>query len=98
VHFGNEPIYSNVLEAWLSAHGRELVVSDDRAGRQRWPTDVEQKTGRLDVQVARAQHEAQRAQAEAASLAAEKAAVELRLAQLQAEREATLPPMLRSKK
>jgi hypothetical protein len=98
VHFGNEPAYSNVLEAWLSADGRDLVFSDDRGGKQRWPTELEQKTGRLEAQAASAQQEAQRAQAEAATLALEKAAMERRLAELLAERDATLPPGLRPKR
>jgi hypothetical protein len=38
VHFGNQPVYSRVLDAWLSASGRQLDISDDRAGKQLWPT------------------------------------------------------------
>jgi Uma2 family endonuclease len=98
VHFGNQPVYSNVLEAWLSADGRDLVMSDDRAGKQRWPTEAEQKTSRAEAETAcaraeaqRAQAEAQRAQAEAARLEAEKAAVERAFAELQAKLQATVP-------
>jgi len=105
VHFGNQPVYSNVLEAWLSADGRELVISEDRAGKQRWATEAEQQVDRAQAEAARAQAEAARAQAEAsraqaqaerakaeaARLEAEKAAVERRFAELQAELRAIAP-------
>jgi Uma2 family endonuclease len=73
VHFGNDPVYSNVLEAWLGADGRDLVISDDRAGRQRWPTEA----ARLESVIERVQAQAERVQLE-------KAELEQRVAELEA--------------
>jgi len=36
VHFGAEPIFSEVLGAWVIAEGRSLFIADDREGTQRW--------------------------------------------------------------
>jgi Uma2 family endonuclease len=41
IHFGNEPVHSRVLEAWLSVEGHQLVISDDRAATRRWLTGEE---------------------------------------------------------
>lgn len=91
-HFDNQPVYSNVLEAWLGADGRDLVISSDRAGQQRWLTEAQQMTSRAEAEAARAQAEAahvkaelEHARTEAARVEAEKVAVERRFAELQAE-------------
>lgn len=68
VHFGNEPVYSKVLEAWIRAEGRHVQISDDRAGRQRWPTMVDEArhaAAAAQAEAQRSQAEAQRSQAEA---------------------------------
>jgi Putative restriction endonuclease len=57
VDFGSEPVHSSVLDAWLIANDRDLDISNDRQGKQRWLTAEE----RLLI----AQAEAERAQAEA---------------------------------
>ena len=62
VHFGNEPVYSRVLDAWVSAEGRELQISDDRGATRRWPTLVDEAT--LDAVAARAEAERSKAEAE----------------------------------
>lgn len=42
VHCGSEPVYSEQLDAWLIADGRELVIAEDRAGTRRLLTEAEQ--------------------------------------------------------
>jgi Uma2 family endonuclease len=95
VHFGNEPAYSNVLDAWLSADGRNLVISGDRAAKQRWPT-LEEAAAEAAVAAARvelagarqeaerAQQEAERAQQEAAQERAQREALQRRVQELEA--------------
>jgi hypothetical protein len=41
VHFGADPAFSEVLDAWLVPTGIRLEVADDRAGNQRWLTAEE---------------------------------------------------------
>jgi len=36
VHFGDEPAYSFVLDAWVLPRGRLLEIADDRAGDSLW--------------------------------------------------------------
>jgi Uma2 family endonuclease len=43
VAFGNEPVYSEALDAWLSLDGTELAISDDRASTRRWLTAEERE-------------------------------------------------------
>jgi hypothetical protein len=61
VHFGSEPVYSTVLDAWFLAEGRTLHIADDRAGSRRWLTEAAE----LAIQLAASQVEADRAKAEA---------------------------------
>jgi hypothetical protein len=68
VHFSSEPVYSEVLDAWLLAEGRTLHIADDRAGRYRWLTEAEtahQVAGAAVAEAERSKAEAQRSQAEA---------------------------------
>jgi hypothetical protein len=67
VHFGNEPVYSQVLDAWFSATGRRIDISDDRAGERRWPTLEES----AELSAATALAEAERTKAEAERTKAE---------------------------
>ena len=69
-HFGNEPVYSSVLDAWFSAAGRRLDISDDRAGTRCWPT-LEERAEQLAV-AARAEAEGVRAEAERTRAEAER--------------------------
>jgi Uma2 family endonuclease len=41
IRFGSEPVYSEVLEAWLLSDGRNLQIAADRRGTQRWLTAEE---------------------------------------------------------
>jgi hypothetical protein len=61
VHFGFEPMYSEVLEAWCSADERDFHISSDRRGKDRWLTAEElvpraraeaerERQARLDVE------------------------------------------------
>jgi Uma2 family endonuclease len=71
VQFGPDPVYSQVLDAWFIADGRDLQISNDRRGVQRWLTAEEQlasarsEAERARVEAGRAQVEAERAQADA---------------------------------
>ena len=64
VQFGAEPVHSEVLDAWLIADGRDLNISNDRRGTQRWLT-AEEKLGTARADAERAQADAERAQADA---------------------------------
>lgn len=70
--FGNEPVYSEVLDAWMIADGRTLHIADDRVGTQRWLTHAEHAAARAQTAEARAQS------AEARAEEAERALAELR--------------------
>jgi Putative restriction endonuclease len=81
VQFGPEPVHSAVVDAWFIADGRDLQISPDRRGVQRWLTAEEQLAG--------AQTAAQRAHADAerANADAERANADAERANADAERE-----------
>jgi Uma2 family endonuclease len=95
VHFGNQPVFSEVLDAWVRADGRRLAISDDRAGARRWPTGEEAERRRADDErrradlgreradaaLARARSEEERAERERV----EREALALRVAELEAK-------------
>lgn len=86
VHFGNDPVYSRVLDAWVSVSGRKLVISDDRAGKQPWPT-LEEAAAQaaakaVEAELARAKAEAERIKAEAETERQKRATLEQELAEL----------------
>jgi hypothetical protein len=56
--FGDAPVYSEALEAWVLAEGRTLFIADDRAGKRRWLNDAEQ--ARAAANRAQAEAEAER--------------------------------------
>lgn len=62
VHFGNEPVFSQALDAWLSVDAHELVISSDRAGSERWLTAEERE--RAEKERERAEKERERAEKE----------------------------------
>jgi hypothetical protein len=62
VHFGAEPAFSEVLEAWLVPADAVLEVADDRAGKQRWLTGEQQ--ARAEKEHERAEKERERAEKE----------------------------------
>ena len=79
VHFGNEPVFSQVLDAWLALDGRELRISDDRAGSKRWLTGEERE--RAEKERERTEKERERAEKERERAARED--VERRLRELE---------------
>lgn len=91
-HFGNTPVFSKSLDAWLSVDGRKLCISEDRAGRRLWPTleEAAAAEARADAQQARAGAESARADAESARADAERTKAE-------AERERALRAELEAK-
>ena len=84
--FGAEPVHSEVVDAWFVAEGRDLNISTDRRGSQRWLTDQEQLVGaQAAFEKARLAREQAQAQAEQARAQAERA-----MAEAEAERQARL--------
>ena len=66
VHYGDTPVYSQVLEAWFLAEGRNLVIAEDRAAQRRWPTLEEAAAARSKAEAAESKAEAAQSKAEAA--------------------------------
>jgi len=88
-------VYSKVLDAWVSAEGRHIQISDDRAGTRRWPTQVDearQAASAARDEAARAQAEAERSKAEA-----ERSEAEARALREARERELSLRQELEQK-
>lgn len=79
VHFGDAPVYSQALEAWLLVDGRSLVIADDRAGQRRWPTLEE-------AAAAQSKAEAAQSKAEAEQERARRVELEARLRELEARK------------
>ena len=97
VHHGEEPVYSQVLEAWLLVEGRKLVISDDRAGKRAWPTLEEaaavEASARAWAEAEQSKAEAEQSKAEAEQSKAEaeqeralRVALEAKLGELQAKK------------
>jgi Uma2 family endonuclease len=84
VHFGNDPVYSRVLDAWVSAQGRELRIADDRAASRRWPTLLDE--AKLGEAAARAEAERSKAEAERSKAEAERSKAEAERSKAEAER------------
>ncbi len=95
-HFGNQPVFSRVLEAWLAVEGRTLHISEDRAGKRRWPTLEEAAAERASA-AARQEASAARAVAERAKASAQQAQADAQQAQADAERERALRAELEAK-
>ncbi len=86
--FGPEPVHSEVVDAWFIADGRDLNISSDRRGTQRWLTDQEQlANAQAAFELARAARERAQAQAEQAQAQAEQAQARVEQALAEAERE-----------
>ena len=64
VYVGDGPFYSDAIEAWVSVIDDELVISNDAAGRDRWPTLEEEQCKRADEERKRADEERKRADEE----------------------------------
>jgi hypothetical protein len=80
VHFGADPVYSQMLDAWIIVDGRELIIAEDRAGTRRWRTELEQERAALEQE--RAALEQERAALEQERAARER--LEQELAELRA--------------
>jgi hypothetical protein len=63
LHFGEAPVYSEALDAWVIAEGRTLFIAEDRAGKRRWLNETEH---------ARADAEREKANAERVQAIAER--------------------------
>jgi hypothetical protein len=72
VHFGDTPVYSEVLGAWLLCECRDLDIADDKHGTQRWLTEAE---------AARAEAQRSKADAKRAESAIEQARADARRAE-----------------
>jgi hypothetical protein len=95
VHFGDDPVHSDVLDAWLSVADRQLVIAEDRAGARLWRTELERERAakeralaaeereRAEKEQARAEKEQERAEKER-ELAA-RLELERRVAELEAK-------------
>jgi hypothetical protein len=82
--FGDAPVYSEALDAWVIAEGRTLFIADDRAGKRRWLNETDY--ARADAERAQADAERAQAQAERAHADAERAQAQAERAQADAER------------
>ena len=97
---GNGPVFSEVLEAWVSVVDAELVISYDCEGKDRWLTQEEEalqyadaereradaERVRADVERERADAERERADAERARADVERVEKETALQRVDAER------------
>jgi Uma2 family endonuclease len=63
VHYGDTPVYSQVLEAWFVVEGRSLVIAEDRAAQRRWPTLEEAAAAQSKAEAAQSKAEAARERA-----------------------------------
>jgi hypothetical protein len=61
--FGEEPVHSAVLDAWVLAKGERLDIADDREGTRVWQTEAERE--RAEKERERAEKERERARREA---------------------------------
>jgi hypothetical protein len=82
--FGDAPVYSEALDAWVIADGRALFIAEDRAGKRRWRNETEY--ARADAEKAQADAEKAQADAEKARADAEKAQADAEKAQADAEK------------
>jgi hypothetical protein len=69
VHYGDQPVHSNALDAWLIAQPPRLVIAHDRAGSRPWLTETERERAEkeraiLDWERERAEKERERAEKE----------------------------------
>jgi Uma2 family endonuclease len=57
VHFSNEPVHSHALSAWLHFEDGQLEIADDRAGTERWLTELEHERAEHERALAKAERE-----------------------------------------
>jgi Uma2 family endonuclease len=88
VHFGDEPLFSHVLRAWLIFEDGQLEIAEDRAGTQRWLTELERERADHERALAEAERERAEKDHERAEKERERAArldLERRVAELEAQ-------------
>jgi len=59
VHFGERPVHSDALDAWLIAEPPRLIIAHDRAGTKPWLTEAERE--RAEKERERAEKEREQA-------------------------------------
>ena len=59
VHFGDQPVHSNALDAWFIAEPPRIFIAHDRAGKRLWQTDAERE--RAEKEHERAEKEREQA-------------------------------------
>jgi hypothetical protein len=64
MHAGAGPYRSDALDAWVMVIDEELVIANDREGKDRWPTLEEAAQRVADEHAKRAENEAKRAEDE----------------------------------
>ena len=65
VHASDQPVFSEVLDAWLQPTRTLLEIADDRAGKRRWPSWEEQaRTWEARAEKERAEKEREREEKE----------------------------------
>jgi hypothetical protein len=87
-HFGDAPVFSEVLRAWMSVTGSSVVLSDDRAGTRRWLTPEEHERSEKEHERSekeRERSEKERERSEKERERAARLALEERLAALEAK-------------
>ncbi len=57
VHFGEQPVHSNALDAWLIAEPPRLIIARDRAGTQPWLTEAERERSEKERAIADGERE-----------------------------------------
>lgn len=83
---GSGPCRSDALEAWVMVIDGELIIANDREGKDRWPTLDEEQRRRADMEAKRADDAAKRADEATRRAQWERAAKEVALATVEAER------------
>jgi hypothetical protein len=89
VHFGADPVFSEVLEAWLVPCDALLEVANDRSGAARWLTAEEHERTEKERERAEKERERTEKERERAEKERERAAredLERRVAELEAAR------------
>ena len=81
MHFGDQPVHSNALDAWLIAAPPHLIIAHDRAGTRPWRTEAERERAEKEHAIA----EKQRARTEKEREQAARVELERRVSELEAK-------------
>ncbi|HET9957504.1 MAG TPA: Uma2 family endonuclease [Polyangiaceae bacterium] len=88
LHFGDGPVFSQALDAWISVIAGQLLISSDQAGVDRWLTGEERALAEME----RALAEKERALAEKERALAAREEIERRLRELELSLERNRAP------